>query len=425
MVNILNYGAIGDGKSLNTESFSRAVEEAARTNTAVVVPAGVYVTGTINLRGASLHLEKGAVIRASSRMEDYPPQAYVHNELGVLRALLVCLGGEGVVIDGEGTIDLNGRAFFHRDRPQIPPSRVPLSEKQIAECTCSYEERPSQSIFFHQVKHLTIKGVTIVDAPCWTVTCSECEDVKALGLTVRTDLNFPNDDGLHFSSCKGVIISDCNIESGDDCIALTAITNWDKPCEDVVITGCILKTCSKAIAVGYIYSHVRNILIDTVVIKESNRGLCFMSTPGYGLVENVRVRNLIIDTRVAAGNWWGNGEPIYILGIRHDFHIPPEQKPDRDRKVNFRNIRFEGITCTAENAIAIAGTGDNIERMTFRDVDLRLKPSENLPLKGRTMDTAPAHTVFEIPENCGIFLHGAPGVSLEGIDLGEHTMVRE
>lgn len=425
MINVVDFGAVGDGVTMCTVSFEKAVAEAVKTKGAVTVPAGIYLTGTINLRGASLHLEKGAVIKASPNLEDYPVQDFVHNEMGALRALIVCLGGQDVTIDGEGTIDLNGKSFYKTDAFQVPPSRVPFTEEQIAECTYSYDDRPTQSIFFDKVQNLRVKGITVLDAPCWTFTFTECENVKVLGLTVRTDMNVPNDDGMHFCSCRGVIISDCNIESGDDCIAVTAITNWAKPCEDVVITNCVLKTCSKAIAIGYIYSHIRNVLIDNVIIKESNRGLCFMSNPECGLIENVRVKNLIIDTRVAAGNWWGNGEPIYVLGIRHDYGIPPEQKPRRDTEVNFKNIHFDSITCTGENAIAIAGTGDNIKGMTFRDIDVSLKESKNLPLKGRTMDTAPAKTVYEIPDNCGFYINGADNIVLENVDLGSHILVQE
>ena len=58
----------------------------------------------------------------------------------------------------------------------------------------------------------------------------------------------------HSKACKGVIISDCHISSGDNCIALSSITNWEKPCEDIVITNCVLRSCSKAIVIDYIYS---------------------------------------------------------------------------------------------------------------------------------------------------------------------------
>lgn len=147
MINVVDFGAVGDGVTMCTVSFEKAVAEAVKTKGAVTVPAGIYLTGTINLRGASLHLEKGAVIKASPNLEDYPVQDFVHNEMGALRALIVCLGGQDVTIDGEGTIDLNGKSFYKTDAFQVPPSRVPFTEEQIAECTYSYDDRPTQSIF--------------------------------------------------------------------------------------------------------------------------------------------------------------------------------------------------------------------------------------------------------------------------------------
>lgn len=425
MISIEKYGAVGDGKTLNTKSFQQAVEKALGTGEAVLVPPGVYLSGTIDLKGASLYLEKGAVIKASPNLQDYPVQDFVHNELGPLRALIVCLAGEDVVLSGEGTIDLNGKSFHDENRPIVPHSLVPFSPAQIAECTYMCDGRPTQSIFFHGVKGLTVKDIQVLDAPCWTFTFTECQQVKVRCLTIKTHLNVPNDDGMHFCSCKGVIVSDCHIESGDDCIAVSGITNWAKPCEDIVISNCVLKSCSKAIVLGYIYSHVRNVTISNVVIKESNRGLCLMANPQCGLVENVRVQNLVIDTRIAAGNWWGNGEPIFVMGIEHDGHIPPEQKPQREVLVNFKNIHFTGISCMGENAIGVVGTGKNIEEMYFTDINFVLKPSHNLPLKGRTLDTAPSHTVVQIPENCGFYSKGGGGLTLHGVRTGNMTQIKE
>ena len=94
MISILEFGGVGDGKSLNTQAFERAVEKAKRNRDAVCVPAGIFLTGTINLEGVSLHLEAGAVIKGSPNMKDYPCQDYVHNELGRLRALIVNLHHE-------------------------------------------------------------------------------------------------------------------------------------------------------------------------------------------------------------------------------------------------------------------------------------------------------------------------------------------
>ena len=156
----------------------------------------------------SLHLKAGAVIKASTDLADYPVQPYFHNELGHLRALIVNPGYDNMSVTGSGTIG----------------------------------KRPAQCLFMRGAKNLTVSGIRVIDAPCWTLTFSECENVKLTGLTIDTDLNIPNDDGIHISACKGVIISDCHITSGDDCIALSCITNWDRPCEDIVITNCGLKS---------------------------------------------------------------------------------------------------------------------------------------------------------------------------------------
>lgn len=415
MVNILDFDAVGDGVFLNTQCFRQAIARAKAQGGAVLVPPGVFLTGTIDLQGVSLYLEKGAVIKGSPNRADYPVMPFHHNELGDLQALIVCLGGEDVSIEGAGTIDLNGASFFDFDRPIVPKSRTPFTPQQVAECTVERDWRPTLSVFFNQVKGVTVRGVRVLDAPCWTLTFSECMDVKLHGLTIDTHLRVPNDDGVHLCGCSGVIISDCNISSGDDCIAISGITNWAKPCENIVITNCVLRSCSKAIVLGYVYSHVRNVLIENVIIYESNRGLTFMSSDNGGLVENVRVKNMLIETRVRAGNWWGNGEAIFFMALRHDRTIPPEQDPHRDTPVNFRNIEIEGVGCKTENAIGAVGTGNNFEAVVLRNITVEKKPSENLALKGSTFDIAPSPETVEVPPDCAVYVKDAGGLMLENV----------
>lgn len=425
MINIIDFGAVGDGVFMNTEAFAKAIAAAKKNNDAVCVPAGTFLTGTINLGGVSLHLEAGAVIKASSDLKDYPEQDYYHNEMGVLRALIVNLNSDNVTISGSGTIDLSGKSFYDTSVMNVPDSKVPFNEKQIAECTYPIGTRPGQCIFFHNSKNITVTGIKVVDAPCWTFSFNECENVKLTGLTIDTDLNVPNDDGIHISSCKGVIISDCNISSGDDCIALSCITNWEKPCEDIVVTNCVLRSCSKAIVIGYIYSVIRNVTISNCIIKESNRGLCFMCNDECALVENVRISNMIVDTRVRAGNWWGNGEPIFMMAVKHDYHLPPEQKPSRVTDCAIRNVYIDGVTCMGENAVGIVGNGSNIKDVSLRNIDFTRKPSDNLMLKGAAFDLAPSNVVVEVPEDCGMKIHGAPDVVVENVNTRQWTFIKE
>ena len=425
MINIMDFGAVGDGKHMNTLAFAAAIAAAQSKGAAICVPAGTFLTGTINLKGVSLHLETGAVIKASGDLADYPVQNYYHNELGVLRALIVNLGYDNVSITGNGTIDFSGHAFYAMDQYNVPPSRVPFTDAQILECTHPIGQRPAQCLFMHGAKNLTVSGIRVIDAPCWTLTFSECENVKLTDLTIDTDLNIPNDDGIHISACKGVIISDCHISSGDDCIALSCITNWEKPCEDVVIMNCVLRSCSKAIVIGYVYSVVRNVTISNCIIKESNRGLCIMCNDECALVENVHISNLIIDTRIRAGNWWGNGEPIFMMALKHDDHIPAEQKPCRVTDCAIRNVRIDGVTCMGENAIGIVGADNSIRRVGLRNIDYTRKPSGNLPLKGATLDLSPSQETIAVPEDCAVYISGDADVELANIHTSGLQIIRD
>ena len=91
MLYITDYGAKGDGITLNIAAFRRAVEAARDTGETVAVPAGMFLTGAVSLQGISLYPEAGAVIKASPNPEDYPDQDFVHIEMGRMKALIVNL----------------------------------------------------------------------------------------------------------------------------------------------------------------------------------------------------------------------------------------------------------------------------------------------------------------------------------------------
>lgn len=425
MLDITKFGAVGDGKTVNTTAIQTALEEAAKLHTAILIPEGVFITGTLNLHGASIHLAHGAVLKGSPDLRDYPIQDYLHNEMGLLRALLINRDSDNVTIDGSGTIDFSGGAFYDKTARNVPESRVPFTPEQTAECTYPIGQRPNQCLFFHNSKHVTLREVRFIDAPCWTLSFHDCEDVKLLGLTIDTDLNMPNDDGIHICSCRGVIISDCNISSGDDCIALSGITSWEKACENIVITNCVLRSCSKTIVMGYVYSHVRNVTISNCVIYESNRGLTFMCDPEGGLIENVQVTNMVIHTRARAGNWWGNGEPIFMMAVPHHSGIPAEQNPHRETDCSIRKVRIDGVTCTGENAMGIVGVNGNIQEVSLRDIDYTRTPARNLPLKGSRFDFAPGEQRNDIPENCGLYIGGGAQVELRDVNTHEWQIITE
>ena len=396
MINITDYGARSDG-TICTREIQAAIDAAG--NGTVHIPAGVFMTGTLDLRGASLHLDKNAVLKGSPDLADYTWNGYQHNEMGQVFSLLFSLEHEQIRIWGEGCIDLNGDAFYQMDQPIVPESPVNLTPEQVNECTRRHKGRPNQLLFFYRCKHVVCEGIRVVNSPCWTFAFIECDDVHMLNLNIFSSPILPNDDGIHFCSCSNVLIRGCSISTGDDCIALTCITDWNKPCEHVVISDCILETSSKAIVVGYMHSIVRNVLIANVIIKKSNRGLCLMASAHTGLVENVQVTNTLIDTRIHAGNWWGNGEPVYIMAVHHHISSYAHPAPDRFFKDNIRNIILNTVTCTGENALAIIGEDHNIADVSLLNMSVSLKPSANKAVKGNKIDLSPGRQQAYLPDD--------------------------
>ncbi len=364
----------------------------------VVIPKGTYITGTIDIGGASIYLEKGAVLKGSSNLEDYYATDFKHNEMKETISLIYSECNDNIRIYGEGTIDLNGSAFFDYDKREIPHYCTQLSEEQLSECTVTYTFRPTQPIFFHKCNNIYFENITIRDASNWTMSFNDCENIHISGLTIDNDPAIPNNDGMHFCGCREVFIKGCNITSGDDCIALSGITDWNKACENFVISDCIMTSSSKAVVLGYMHSVVRNVNISNCIIKDSHRGLCIMTSTETGLVENVSVNNLRIDTRVRTGNWWGNGEPLCFFALHHNNPNYLHEIPDRSWAVNINNIQLQNISCTAENVIGIVGCKNNIQNVSINGLYYKRKPSKNSYLKGiNTIDVSPAVEKVNVP----------------------------
>ena len=186
----------------------------------------------------------------------------------------------------------------------------------------------------------------------------------------------------------------------------------ESPCEDVVIADCILRSSSKAIVVGYMHSIVRNVNISNCVILDSNRSLCIMSSTD-GIVENVTASNLRLDTRCRAGNWWGNGEAVCIMGTYHHLANYRDPVPQREAHACIRNVLLQNLNCTTENALAVVGENGSVENVHMDHLTVQLKDSENLCVKGRVIDISPAPNTARLPEEpTWLYLRGVRNVTV-------------
>jgi hypothetical protein len=168
------------------------------------------------------------------------------------------------------------------------------------------------------------------------------------------------------------------------------------------------------------HSIVRDIAISNCIIRESNRAMVFMASAGTALIENVTVSNLRLDTRIRAGNWWGNGEPICIMGTYHNYEGYRDPPPPKRFDVSIRNVLFQNLICSGENAIAVIGENNSVRDIFFDHIIFELKDSENLALKGRTVDLSPGKQNAELPDNgepYWLFVKGAENVEVRNCTI--------
>ena len=229
---ITDAGAVGDGKTLNTAVLQAIIDSLAlQGGGTVVVPPGVFVTGTLQLRSdIDLHIERGGVLRGSDWLGHY--------EAGGRKVgLLYTEDAQNVSITGEGTIDGNGDSFMdleHAKNLENAGTAWTRQKEHFREVLqgpgdgpAVPKDRPFQMIIFSSCRNVTVRGVTISNSPFWTVHFADCDGVIVSGVRIWCNLLVPNNDGVDITSCSNVLVSDCDIRTGDDCIAVTGYSRTE------------------------------------------------------------------------------------------------------------------------------------------------------------------------------------------------------
>lgn len=378
--NVLNFGAAGDGVTVDTAAIQAAVDAcSAAGGGRVVLPGGhTYRCGALILRSnLELHLEAGAVLKGSDRIEDYlmsgqqtgSPElrgvpSYINCEYtgAPNHYFLYAKDCDNLSITGLGTIDGNEEIFYgvvtewHIDGAFYP--RAPL-------------------LFLENISRLTIEQVTLTRSAFWTVHMVGCRDVLINGIRILNNLRLANCDGIDPDHCRNVRIANCYIECADDCIVFknTAAAMQYGPCENITVSNCVLSSSSAAIKFGTESEALfRNIMVDNCVISRASRGIS-MQLRDKGSIENVSFQNLYISTRLLHGDFfWGDAEPIAITVCRRK----------EDTTVGtIRRIRFSNILCDGENGVLLyAEKPGDISDITFDRLSLHLQRVTDYPLGG-------------------------------------------
>ena len=285
--NILDYGAVADGKTLCTVAIQNAIDACASSGGGrVTIPAGTYVSGTLWLKSyVELHIAQAAVLKASTNMEDYNAEdAYEQNygcpipEEWVGKHLIIAHECEDVAISGNGIIDGSGDFFYGEPYP-IDNNfawRYGLSMARDMEML-----RPGQLVCFIECRYVRVENVTLRNMPCWGYFFHGCDYVNVHGIRVFNGCNCGNTDGIDIDCCSHVTISDCIIDTGDDAIAIRGVCSRlkqkDKACEYVTISNCVLGSYACGFRIGVGNNIIRHVRISNITMTNATNAICLMT----------------------------------------------------------------------------------------------------------------------------------------------------
>ncbi len=395
MNNVRDFGAVGDGAAKDTAAIQKALDAGGM----AYVPPGTYLTGTLYLHSfGGLELAPGATLLGSPDPADYNADDFcvqnrpMTHEGASGAHLIVGCEVSHVTIRGGGTIDGNRAAFYHELTPDHP-GKFKLEAW-----------RPAQMIYFVESDHIVVRDVELNHAPYWSCFLHGCDEVTLDGVRVFNDQRTRNGDGFDLDCCTRVMASNCDIDSGDDCIAIRAnrmqLKDRSRESRGIVISNCILKTCCNAFRIGVGDGVIRDVTVSNIVIRETRTGICIVSKyaehyPGVA-IDNVLFDNIVMDC-VRPFNLASN-----IRGTT-----------DESTQAPIGRITFSNIRGRATRSSLLIGNPDcRLGDIDFRNIDLIYSGGGDIVRDGHYAEFGPHRAA-----PAGFYLENVHHVTLEDVRL--------
>lgn len=412
---VTEFGAVGDGQHDDAASIQAAIDKcSAEGGGNVVFPSKTFLSGPLEFRSnVNLHFMPNSVLLASPDESIYHLSAFGANE----GEGMMWLHGKDIVnfsISGTGRIDGNGVAFMGGE----------LSDSYELKPVTTFDPRPHVMTIINARK-VNISDVTIANSAYWTVHLVGCEDVVIKGISLLNNLKIRNGDGIDIDHSRKVRISDCLIESGDDCICLKNRREFEQygTCEDVVVTNCTMTSRSCAIKIGSEnMDKIAHVSISNCIIRDSNRGIGIQNRD-EGTVSDVTFQNIILDCHLYSEVWWGQSEPIYVtsypraVGNHKDagWRFPKGATKGECGEVS--DIRFIDIFATSENGVFLGGdVAGKVNNILLDNVNIRLK--ETTGYEKGVYDRRPAAAEgFIKTKTYGVYAENVDGLKIRDFSV--------
>jgi polygalacturonase len=349
---ITDYGAVGDGQTLNTKAIQYVIDLCASHNGGtVVVSEGIFLSGAVFLKqGVNLHIKKGGVLKGTINPGDYP-QVFTRwegTECEWTSALINAFDMEGVHLTGKGTIDGSGDQWMER---------YPRNSRELR------VGRP-RLIAVQNCRDVFVSGLFLKNQACWGLFILYSSDVIVKNLTICAEHNIISSDGIDVDSSKRILIKGCNIDVNDDCIAIKSGKDEDgrrvnRPAEEILIRKCRFCYGHGGVSMGSEMSGgIRNIEVCDCVVEADNWApIRFKSQPSRGgIIENITYSDIELHhTRKA-------------FEFNMKWRMVPPIKPPSDPLPVVRNVNIINVSGTVQSVGDMYGLKDSpIRKVIFRN----------------------------------------------------------
>ncbi|MGA2139890.1 MAG: glycoside hydrolase family 28 protein [Verrucomicrobiia bacterium] len=414
-VSLADFGAIGDGKTLNTESFAEAMNSLTRRGGGkLVVPPGIWLTGPIHLQSnIELHLNAGALVQFTPDFKQYPLAIFdVKGEKEIDSTSPISGQNlENVAITGRGIIDGGGDGWRPVKKSKQTeaqwnaltksggvtdesgntwwPSREAMAGEKLMrqlgrprsprleDYEPAHEFLRPRLLRLIDCRKVLLEGVTFQNPPNWTLNPTLCKDVTIRNVTVHNAWYAQNSDALDLESCRNVVVRGSTFDAGDDGICLKSGMNErgrriGVPTENVLIENCIVYHAHGGFTIGSEMSGgVRNVRVNNCVFMGTDIGLRFKSTRGRGgIVEKIYIKNVrmtdIEAEAISFNMYYGGKAPLDADGGLANVEQKPV--PVSEETPQFRDIYIQDVVCRGARAAVLL---QGLPEMPIRGIHLR------------------------------------------------------
>ncbi len=344
------FGAKGDGKTLDTEAIQKAIDECGQACGGIVrFPAGNYLSKPIALRSKiTLQLDEGAKLQATTNHADFmkTPGDWLSAKGG--SDFIPFITGKDltdVTMTGKGTIDGSGEVWWgpaEEARRKTPGYTLP---------------RPNM-IVLTGCKNVRLENITLQNSPKFHFVPTNCDGVVVSNVTILAPATAPNSDAIDPSICRNVLITRCRIDVGDDNIAIKSgrkVDGREFACENITVTDCVFLHGHGMSIGSETLGGVRGLTVRNCTFEGTENGIRIKSARGKGgVVENLTYSDITmknVEPAITFTCYYMNSsarDPVQRSAPKED-----AAQPVAEGTPVYRNIRISNLTATCEKSAGI------------------------------------------------------------------------